>query len=559
MCFGLLCVFFASSVTAQALISEEYFEEFGGAELTIAIADFDSELLSADIILDHGSTSDKVNLYVTHAGYESIKSTELRYTFLRRESIFLPVKTIEEIYSYKNAGNCLPIMDFYPTYDAYVSMMENWERNYPDLCRIIELGELDSGRKLLVAQIGDNIDQVEQEPDFLLSSTAHGDELAGFAFSLQLIDYLLCNYECDDAIADLMDNVNIFINPLANPDGTYRDDNSTIENPTRLNANNVDLNRNFPDPEDGNQPDNRPRQDETQFMMDFAELYHIDLACSLHGGKEVASYPWGTFERDPADISWWLQTCRNYADTAQHYSPEEYFRDFDNGVTNGFDWFEVRGGRQDYMIYFHRAREFELEMSDDKVLLGEELPMIWEANHRAMINYIQEATYGLQGVIVDCKTNSPILAEIIIEGHDIDSSSVFSNAFLGNYYRYLDGGQYEVSVTAPGYKTLTENVEIYDQQTVIWNVELCPETDAVTERSDISKIAISNEGESLILSGVENLHTLNCSIFTYSGIEVPIQYNLGRITPNSTLTSGCYLLHISNQDESATYPIMIIF
>ena len=37
------------------------------------------------------------------------------------------------------------------------------------------------------------------------------------------------------------------MNPLANPDGTYRPGN-TISSPVRGNANGYDLNRNFPDP-----------------------------------------------------------------------------------------------------------------------------------------------------------------------------------------------------------------------------------------------------------------------------------------------------------------------
>lgn len=546
-----------SDAIAQEFIPDTYFETFVGAELSIGGSDFSDQLLDGNVILDHGSTQQEVHLYVTQEGYEKIRSAGIPYTFHAREPISLTLRSAEEIISLRSLAPCLPIMDFYPDYDAYVAMMNEWEVNYPDIYSLIELGELDSGRKILVARLGDNQEVDEYEPNVLLTSTAHGDELAGFGFSLQMIDYLLCNYDSDPEVTDLMDGVNIFINPLANPDGTYRDDNATIENPVRLNDNSIDLNRNFPDPEDGDQPDNRPRQDETQFFMDFASEYEIDLACSMHGGKEVASYPWGAFERDPADVSWWLQTCRHYVDTAQHYSPESYFTDFNDGVTNGFDWFEVRGGRQDYMIYFHRAREFELEMSDDKVLAAEELPVIWEANYRSMLAYVRQATYGLQGVVLDCESKRPLEAEIFIDSHDVDSSSVFSDARLGQYYRYLDDGTYEVSVIAEGYESVTETVEILDYEATIWNVELCStDTTGVNEIVGLNSLKVSREGESLIIGGVDFLDKLQYHLYDVAGKEIPCRYSAGRIEFAQPLIDGMYLLHITHKKESTTYPFL---
>ena len=76
----------------------------------------------------------------------------------------------------------------------------------------------------------------------------HGDETAGFILMLRLADYLLKNYNSDTRVKTLSDNLEIWINPLANPDGTYRDGNFIIS-PVRNNANGYDLNRNFPDPD----------------------------------------------------------------------------------------------------------------------------------------------------------------------------------------------------------------------------------------------------------------------------------------------------------------------
>ncbi|MCK7536337.1 MAG: hypothetical protein MZV63_37830 [Marinilabiliales bacterium] len=88
---------------------------------------------------------------------------------------------------------------------------------------------------------------MRHEPEVFYTSTIHGDETAGFILMLRLADYLLKNYNTDSRVKDLVDNLEIWINPLANPDGTYRSGNYIIS-PVRFNANGYDLNRNFPDP-----------------------------------------------------------------------------------------------------------------------------------------------------------------------------------------------------------------------------------------------------------------------------------------------------------------------
>ena len=52
---------------------------------------------------------------------------------------------------------------------------------------------------------------------------------------LRLADYLLKNYQTKHRVRNLVDNLEIWINPLANPDGTYRTGN-IITSPTRYNA-----------------------------------------------------------------------------------------------------------------------------------------------------------------------------------------------------------------------------------------------------------------------------------------------------------------------------------
>ncbi len=367
--------------------------------------------------------------------------------------------------------------DFYPSYEAYESMMYQFETDYPTICKIVNIGTLSSGRKLLVARITDNLLAHENEPEFLYTSTMHGDETAGYILMLRLIDYLLSNYGSNNRITDMIDDNEIWINPLANPDGTYAGGNNTVYGATRSNANGVDLNRNYPDPEDGPHPDGNPWQPETIAFMDFAEDHDFVLSCNIHSGAEVCNYPWDTWYPRHADDDWWIFVCREYADTAQFYSPYGYLTDLNNGITNGYDWYTIAGGRQDYMNYFHQCREFTLELSDIKILPANQLPAFWEYNYRSFLNYIEQINYGIRGIITDSITGNPIEAEVFIDGHDIDSSWVYSSLPVGNYYRPIYAGTYEITYFAQGYFPKTKsNVIAFNRNTTYVHVQLAPGT-----------------------------------------------------------------------------------
>lgn len=63
----------------------------------------------------------------------------------------------------------------------------------------------------------------------------------------------------------------------------------------RNNANNVDLNRDFPDRLDEQlqrRPRGRKRQPETVAMMNWILRQPFVLSANLHGGAVVASYPY---------------------------------------------------------------------------------------------------------------------------------------------------------------------------------------------------------------------------------------------------------------------------
>ena len=374
--------------------------------------------------------------------------------------------------------------DSYPSYDQYVSMMQDFQRNHPGLCRVISIGKSVEGRALLFAHIGHPDSTADTLPRFMYTSTMHGDETTGYVLMLRLIDYLLNNYGKETAVTHLIDSVDIWINPLANPDGTYAGGNASVYGATRFNANHVDLNRNYPDPRAGAHPDGNAWQPETMAFMHFADSLHFVLSCNLHTGSEVANYPWDTWSVRSADDAWWQEVCRQYADTVHAHAPEGYFTGLNNGITNGYDWYSITGGRQDYMNYFQFDREFTLELSDIKIPDPVTLPQFWEYNYRSLLNYIHQTLKGLRGRVTDSITGKPLKAEIYAVNHDMNHSQVYSDSLTGIYFRPMYSGVYDFRFSSAGYRAKTiQNVQVANGRPTVLNVLLAPENTSGIEQN----------------------------------------------------------------------------
>lgn len=440
------------------------------------------ELPSPDIFqqLIHSISLDKIEdgvvfVYVNEEGLEQLKSAGINYQVQVHPGevdFHLNMKDWVDL----QAKDLSETWDFYPSWDAYVNLMYRFENDFPDLCRIYNIGKSVMGRDILFARISAPNFQGVPRPRFQYTSTMHGDETAGFVISLRLIHHLISQYGIEEMVTQLLDNVEIWISPNTNPDGTYTGDNSTIFGATRFNANNIDLNRNYPNPVQSPQG---PIQPETLAMINLADTLHFVMSANIHGGEECVNYPFDSWRsylpvNRHADHLWWQFVSHEYADTARHYSPVVYFSGFDRGVTHGGDWYVVYGSRQDYMNYYASTREFTLELSQQKMLDPALLPAHWEYNYRSLINYINQSRFGIRGIVTD-PVGRPLAATVEIIGHDQNNSQVNSNGGDGSFFRPLLAGTYDISFSAQGYdEQVFENVVIENYSYVTLDVQMGP-------------------------------------------------------------------------------------
>jgi len=429
--------------------------------------------LSKIISLDHKIEKTTAYAYANKKQFENFLKENIEFKLINNQVSFDNIS--------KNNW------DYYPTYNQYVDMMYAFADSFPNICKVHSLGTLNSGREILIVNISDNVGQKENEPSFLYTSSMHGDELTGYVLMLRFIDDILNNYNTNNRITYLVNEIDIWINPLANPDGAYAGGNSNVWGATRSNANFIDLNRNFPDPQDGPHPDGNPWQEETLIFMGLSDTINFNLSSNLHTGSVVANYPWDTWSQLTADDSWWQHVCNEYADTCQFYGTGNYFTNYNDGIINGYDWYEVDGGRQDYMNYYKHCREFTLELSNDKTPNPQELPSFWNATHPSFYNYMEQSLYGLRGIITDSVTGLPIKARVEIANHDVDSSHVYSSLPIGNYHRYIYQGNYSFTFSKSGYHSKTINASILNNNTTYLNVQLVPINFVNIEEIDLSE------------------------------------------------------------------------
>lgn len=437
----------------------------------ISISDFDIEDL-------------RVEAYVSIHKYNEFNDLSYNYKLLTPPSMLLSRAELD-----KDESKDVNEWDYYPNWQQYNDMMQQFADDYPDICELISIGQSAEGRDILFLHIGDSIGIETNEPEFMYTSSIHGDELTGYVLMLRLADYLLSNYGSDEQATNLVDNVDIWINPMANPDGTFAGGNNSVYGATRFNSNGVDMNRNYPDPEDGPHPDGNAYQQTTTLFMNFASDRDFVMSANFHGGAEVINFPWDTWAKLSADDDWWYFVSRQYADTVHQYAPNYYMTDLDNGVTNGYQWYSISGGRQDYMNYYQHCREVTAEISSTKLPSASQLPDFWNWNYRSLLNYMEQVLYGVRGVVTNASNGNTIKAKVFANSHDFDESYVYSTASNGNYQRLLKNGLYSLTFSAFGYYDKTvPMVSAVDYQTTILNVQLEPITSIVDTKNVLAKV-----------------------------------------------------------------------
>ena len=425
-----------------------------------------SQEFSIDRVQRNSDGSFNTRIWLSYKDYDNFLAREIPYTVEQPTRVSVTMAT--------NYAEMVNGWNRYPTYSTYLAMMDTFQTRYPNLCKIDTiLAATPGGRKVLCAHISNNLNDNQGKPSIFYTSTMHGDEVVGYYFMLRLIDMLLTNYNSNTRLTNMVNNFDIWICPLHNPDGTYHtSDNQINTSPTstRANAHSVDLNRSFPQQ---GQTIGSNYEPEVSAMMQFLGAHNFTLAANFHGGAEVFNYPWDAWTTSThahADDAWWQYVGRKFADTCQAYN-SNYFTEENDGITEGGDWYVITGSMQDYHNWFLGTRHVTIEVGD-KVLPTSSLPNYWGYAYHSLLNFIEEADNGIHGTVTDSQTGEPLLATVYVNNHDADHSYVETTLPYGAYHRPIKAGTYSVTYSAEGYNSKTITVNVSDGAKLVKNVQL---------------------------------------------------------------------------------------
>tara|TARA_B110000467_G_scaffold56926_1_gene52155 strand:+ start:187 stop:2181 length:1995 start_codon:yes stop_codon:yes gene_type:complete len=401
------------------------------------------ELVQINIDLDHHRTNHNVHAFVSDEEYNQISNMGFGITDIPNHAKLY----FQELTS--NNQDLRDPMRSYHNYDELTDFLQGINSQYPDITNLLSIGQSVQGRELWVLEVSNNPGVNELEPEFKYVANMHGDETVGRELSLFLIEWLVQEYGNNQRASDLVNNTSIFIMPSMNPDG--------FESGDRYNANGVDLNRDFPDQFDDPNNSLNGRQPETRAMMEWTWNHNFVLSANMHTGALVANYPYdgpssGTYSAAPDD-DLFIQLARCYADA----HPNMESGGFNNGITNGSEWYAVFGGMQDWNYVWESDFEITLEQNEIKWPNSDQLPGLWEEHREPMIAYIEQVHKGIRGVILDSESSMPLNATILVEGIE---HNIFTDSENGDYYRLLTPGTYTITAQSFGYVSESQIVTV---------------------------------------------------------------------------------------------------
>ncbi len=257
------------------------------------------------------------------------------------------------------------------------------EEMYPQIARIHDIGDTIEGRDILAIKISDNVEFDEMEAEVLLIGCHHAREWLTVEVPYFIAQYLVEQYDVDPEIKRIVDNSELWIIPMLNPDGleysihTFR----WWRKNRRDNGDGsfgVDPNRNYSymwgfDDEGsspngwsqvyrGKSPLSEPETDALSMLFIQREF---QAAISYHTYSELILYPWGYTYQPTLDQELLHYLASTMSDLMKGVNNRYYLpRQASTGL------YTTNGSFIDFAYGWYNIPAFCIEMRPESVVLG---------------------------------------------------------------------------------------------------------------------------------------------------------------------------------------------
>jgi murein tripeptide amidase MpaA len=281
------------------------------------------------------------------------------------------------------------------------------EDSYPNLIRISVIGESLEGRNIYALKISDNVNSDESEAEVIFIGCHHAREWISVEIPYLLAKYLVENYASDPQVQNLVNQSEIWIVPLLNPDGLeysihfYR----YWRKNRRDNGDGtygIDLNRNYGyqwgTDNIGSSPytiSNTYRgpsafsEPETQAIRDLFTQRNFNALISYHSYSQVILYPWGHTDQPSPDDLLLEQMATDMSTQMQVVNGNSY-----GFMQAGEGFYLTNGDTTDWSYGVYGIPSFTIELPPADRLQGEfynaeeDIQSIFDENLPAMLYLI---------------------------------------------------------------------------------------------------------------------------------------------------------------------------
>ena len=390
--------------------------------------------------------------------------------------------------------------------DSEIEKTENLhQHNHEQLEEFLSRMQLKCGSIMRTYSIGNSVKNVpilvaefskitgkhsQGVPEIKLIGGQHGNEAIGRELLIKLIEFL-CESESEhlkiNGHLDLLDGIRLHILPEYNPDGyKIARVGDTLGVHGRPNANEVDLNRNFPRLSNpARTGDGKAIDTENQAIIQWSKNIPFILSADFHGGDLVVNYPWDNYKSSGTvknsrgsptpDDEYFRYISEIYAnnnpqmidgggcdsDKVYHMKfPKARLEKekFPGGIVNGAVWYEIDGGMQDWNYWNQSCFEVTVELGCIKYPESAQLTEYWNVNKASLLAFVKQGKLLLRGVVKDkiSRMNLPgCSVNVLGIEHPMKTKK------LGDFFRPLiPDNSYTVQVSCPGYHQETRKVYV---------------------------------------------------------------------------------------------------